>query len=264
MIHILLFILKLIGWILLVVLGILFLVLFAPIRYQGHAKSTIGWKDFYANFKFSWLLSFVYGKLNYENGKLLWDIRIGWKHFPKMQTSDPPNTVKKSEPKKKTQKTIATKKKKEKKASNSSKQTSSKKEMKISNLTEKIKKILETKENIAQFLRDEIHQMGFQHCIKELKRLFKLLKPKIIKGELEYGFCDPCYTGQVLGILSILYPYLGNNLNITPNFHEKVFKGNCFVKGKLRVSYFLLIVWNLIWNTNSRTTFLHIKNLKQS
>ena len=64
MIHILLFILKLIGWILLVVLGILFLVLFAPIRYQGHAKSTIGWKDFYANFKFSWLLSFVYGKLN--------------------------------------------------------------------------------------------------------------------------------------------------------------------------------------------------------
>ena len=70
MIHILLLILKIIGWILLVILGILILLagifLFVPVRYRGDVLGEGEWENLFASLKFSWLCSLVKGEVSYQ------------------------------------------------------------------------------------------------------------------------------------------------------------------------------------------------------
>ena len=74
MIHILLLILKIIGWILLVILGILILLagifLFVPVRYRGDVLGEGEWENLFALLKFSWLCSLVKGEVSYQGGAL--------------------------------------------------------------------------------------------------------------------------------------------------------------------------------------------------
>ena len=85
MIHILLLILKIIGWILLVILGILILLagifLFVPVRYRGDVLGEGEWKNLFSSLKFSWLCSLVKGEVSYQEGALKWKFRIAWKQF---------------------------------------------------------------------------------------------------------------------------------------------------------------------------------------
>lgn len=85
MIHILLLILKIIGWILLVILGILILLagifLFVPVRYRGDVLGEGEWKNLFSSLKFSWLCSLVKGEVSYQGGALKWKFRIAWKQF---------------------------------------------------------------------------------------------------------------------------------------------------------------------------------------
>lgn len=85
MIHILLLILKIIGWILLVILGILILLagifLFVPVRYRGDVLGEGEWENLFALLKFSWLCSLVKGEVSYQGGALKWKFRIAWKRF---------------------------------------------------------------------------------------------------------------------------------------------------------------------------------------
>lgn len=83
MLHIILLILKIIGWILLAVLGLIVLLicvtLFVPLRYRADAicKGTID--SLYGRIRFSWLLHLVSGHAVYDGGKLDWTVRIAWK-----------------------------------------------------------------------------------------------------------------------------------------------------------------------------------------
>ena len=85
MVHILLLILKIIGWILLVILGILILLagifLFVPVRYRGDVLGEGEWENLFALLKFSWLCSLVKGEVSYQGGALKWKFRIAWKRF---------------------------------------------------------------------------------------------------------------------------------------------------------------------------------------
>ena len=85
MLHFFLLILKIIGWMLLAILGILVLlvcvVLFVPVRYEldGKCNGTIETLD--VKFRFSFLLHFLAGTVCYSEGKSTWNLRIAWKHF---------------------------------------------------------------------------------------------------------------------------------------------------------------------------------------
>ena len=85
MLHFFLLILKIIGWMLLAILGILVLlvcvVLFVPVRYEldGKCNGTIETLD--VKFRFSFLLHFLAGTVCYSEGKSTWNLRIAWKYF---------------------------------------------------------------------------------------------------------------------------------------------------------------------------------------
>lgn len=85
MLQILLLILKMIGIIIAVILGILVLlvsvILCVPIRYQAEAGSDGTVKGIHAKIKVTWLLQLVSLFVVYENQTLCWNIRIAWKRI---------------------------------------------------------------------------------------------------------------------------------------------------------------------------------------
>lgn len=83
--QIVLWILKIIGWILLAVLGLFVLavcfVLFTPLRYKGEAGGQGKKETLWARLQFSLLFRFAEGCVEYADGKTTWRLRVAWKQL---------------------------------------------------------------------------------------------------------------------------------------------------------------------------------------
>lgn len=82
MLQVILFILKLIGWILLVILGLLILVLaavlFTPLRYEAEADCPGTLSGLEAGVSFRFFFRLVSGSFRYQNKKFSWTARAAW------------------------------------------------------------------------------------------------------------------------------------------------------------------------------------------
>lgn len=288
MLHFFLLILKIIGWILLAILGILVLlvcvVLFVPVRYEldGKCNGTIDTLD--VKFRFSFLLHFLAGTVCYTEGKPTWNLRIAWKRFVNQDTELQETPIKKSEDSESSVNNAKDEEinvpeepiKNEESVSEESitketvsKETVSKKESfldkieyKYKKIRDKLREIARKKEKIMEFLTNEIHQAAFLKAISELKRLLLRLRPQKIMGEIEFGFDDPAWTGQVLAGISILYPYFADCFQIIPDFEEKKLRDQLEIKGKISAKNFVALGLRVILDKNVRMTLRHIKTFK--
>lgn len=288
MLHFFLLILKIIGWILLAILGILVLlvcvVLFVPVRYEldGKCNGTIDMLD--VRFRFSFLLHFLAGTVCYTEGKPTWNLRIAWKRFVNQDTELQETPLKKSEDSESSVNDAKDEEinvpeepiKNEESVSEESitkesvtKETVSKKESvldkieyKYKKIRDKLREIARKKEKVMGFLTNEIHQAAFLKVISELKRLLLRLRPQKIMGEIEFGFDDPAWTGQVLAGISILYPYFADCFQIIPDFEEKKLRGQLEIKGKITAKNFAALGLRVILDKNVRMTLRHIKTFK--
>lgn len=132
----------------------------------------------------------------------------------------------------------------------------------IQSFCDKIKLLLQKKDKLTGFVRDEAHVSAFRKAKREALALLRRLKPKEMCINVRYGFGDPCRTGQVLAGISMLYPFIGENVNIIPDFEESVLKGSIRASGKVHAYYFLILLWNLFWCRDVRTTYRHIRNFE--
>lgn len=299
MIHILLLILKIIGWILLVILGILLLLaaifLLVPVTYEGELHGSGEWKRISGSLKVSWLYSLVKGEIFYREGVMDWKFRLAWKKFSCEQTEEAAGSVvlKEDTPKEtnipKTESSSdgigQTQFQKQEQPGTEKKQSQKEREKEKSSalkpgleewISEKIERIQCTfrkicdmlrslakkKERMTEFLTDEIHQSAFMKGMTELRRLFRFLKPSHCEADLEFGFSDPSVTGYVLAGVSMVYPFVGEYVEIAPNFEEQLLVGSARITGKIRACYFVIVVWNLFWNKNVRTTISHIRKIR--
>ncbi|MDO4439786.1 MAG: DUF2953 domain-containing protein [Eubacteriales bacterium] len=289
MIHILLLILKIIGWILLVILGILLLLaaifLLVPITYEGELHGSGEWNRISGSLKVSWLYSLVKGEIFYGEGVMNWKIRLAWKKFSCEQTEEAGPVVLKADAPKDTQKKSEKQQPKEtnipktESSPEGTGQTQFQKQEQPGleeGISEKIERIQCTfrkicdmlrslakkKERVTEFLTDEIHQSAFMKGLAELRRLFRFLKPSHCEADLEFGFSDPSVTGYVLAGVSMVYPFVGEHVEIAPNFEEQLLVGSARITGEIRACYFVIVVWNLFWNKNVRTTISHIRKFR--
>ncbi len=125
----------------------------------------------------------------------------------------------------------------------------------------KIEMLSAKAELVTDFLSDGVHQSAFLKCLAELKKLLFRLRPKQCRGEIRFGFEDPCLTGKVLAGASMLYPYWGEHVYCCPDFEEKVLEGEVSVKGAFRILPAAVMGWNLLWNRNVRRTVLDARRL---
>lgn len=111
------------------------------------------------------------------------------------------------------------------------------------------------------FLKD--NKLGIKAIIDTSKKLINHIKPRKISGDVEFGFDNPAITGQVLGIIAIFYSRYYESFKLTPNFEEKILKGQIFVKGRIRIFSIAIIIVKLILNKNFQTLFNNYKVLKE-
>ena len=99
---------------------------------------------------------------------------------------------------------------------------------------------------ILDFLSDEINKDGFRFVYGNIRKFLKHILPKKIKANIIYGTGDPCSTGQILGVVAILYSMYGENVTIIPDFENQRFEGNAMARGRIRLVTILIIVIKLI------------------
>lgn len=318
MLHILWIILKIIGMLVLLVLGLalllIFIVLFVPLRYRIDGKCEGTPESLELNVRFSWLLHLIAGHYTFRNRKSDWQIRVAWKHMHAGETAGESNAVdiqnkekqegdqeaeQKSFPQKgrkaeqepcrkkgqeaeqepcrkkerETEQEFSQKKEEQKELRKKPKKTKRKKRKGISDqitaffqkikytfaeICDKIKLLTEKKEKLAEFIEHEIHRNAFTKVKEEIFRLLRFLRPKKMNGRIRYGFEDPYLTGKVLAGAGILYPFYGERLVIEPDFEEKVLEGEFQIRGHVRGFYAAVVLWNVVFHKDIRTTWQHI------
>lgn len=141
----------------------------------------------------------------------------------------------------------------------------------------KIQKIRETKHNLIKNLKKLLHQKNEVQKILakpetkkaiafawgQLKHLLKHVLPRKMKGYVAYGADNPATTGQVLGILSVVYARTGMLLEIRPNFQEKQLECDVELKGRIQAVTLLVIAVKVVMNQELRQLIADVKKLKE-
>lgn len=278
--QIVLWILKIIGWILLAVLGLFVLavcfVLFTPLRYKGEAGCQGKKETLWAQLQFSLLFRFAEGCVEYADGKTTWRLRVAWKQLQgaeAKQVMEETASVAESmaenaqtgvgipeeKPRKSPEKSFE---KSAKKAEDEKRSFFERIEYTFQVFCDKMNVLIEKKEKIRSFLEDEIHHVAFLKAIQSLKRLVLRLKPTDFSGNVRFGFEDPAVTGKTLAVLSVTAPFFEGNLEVEPEFQEEILEGELLIAGKLTAWKFAALVLELFTDKNIRKTISHIKNFK--
>lgn len=310
MLHILLLILKWIGIVLavflLLVLLLINLGLFVPIRYRADASCQNDIETLEAEFELSWMWKLFFLTACWKKGKADMKIRIGWKYLfseEKEGKSEEKIEVpeekeendlqkekeeqkflkeqKESLPPEKTESGIdKEEEEKESFTADRRKAGGRKKKPLWDRMKEKISEWIEScksfwrkilaigrnlrgkKEQIESFLTDASHRRAFCSLKREVRRFLGHVSPKDVKIVGKIGLEDPYMTGQALAVLGMLFPFLGENTVIVPDFENKVLEGSVHIEGKIHNFRMLAILWRLIKDRDVRKIIIDIKKLK--
>lgn len=294
MLHIILTILKIIGILILVVLALLLtvigVVLFVPIRYRVNGKKDA--ESFFVKAEVYWLLHLFRMKAVYpEPGRVI--VKVLWFTVYDSGKEDEPEKTKKKKKEKKSK--VKSKKKKRNVNENSVKsqrkaekdaterktavpeqnielsaettQTEAEREPekgKIGQAIDKIRaifrKVLDILKNIRYTIKrfcDKIKEIwaniqyyiavfqeeetkrAFLMCKQQLYKIWKNIRPSKCRAQLKIGTGEPDTTGYLLAVHGMLYPLIGNNVMIEPDFENQVMEGTVFLKG--RITLFVLL-----------------------
>ena len=333
MLHILLLILKWIGIVLavflLLVLLLINLGLFVPIRYRADASCQNDIETLEAEFELSWMWKLFFLTACWKKGKADMKIRIGWKYLfseekegkseekievpeekeendlqkekeeqkflKEQKESLPPEKTNRSLPENNVQEQAEKRECRQQKTESGIDKEEEEKESftadrrkaggrkkkplwdrmkeKISEWIERCKsfwrKILAMgrnfrgkKEQIESFLTDASHRRAFCSLKREVRRFLGHVSPKDVKIVGKIGLEDPYMTGQALAVLGMLFPFLGENTVIVPDFENKVLEGSVHIEGKIHNFRMLAILWRLIKDRDVRKIIIDVKKLK--
>lgn len=333
MLHILLLILKWIGIVLavflLLVLLLINLGLFVPVRYRADASCQNDIETLEAEFELSWMWKLFFLTACWKKGKADMKIRIGWKYLfseekegkseekievpeekeendlqkekeeqkflKEQKESLPPEKTNRSLPENNVQEQAEKRECHQEKTESGIDKEEEEKESftadrrkaggrkkkplwdrmkeKISEWIERCKsfwrKILAMgrnfrgkKEQIESFLTDASHRRAFCSLKREVRRFLGHVSPKDVKIVGKIGLEDPYMTGQALAVLGMLFPFLGENTVIVPDFENKVLEGSAHIEGKIHNFRMLAILWRLIKDRDVRKIIIDIKKLK--
>ncbi len=133
----------------------------------------------------------------------------------------------------------------------------------IGNIVKKVRKLLHQKEEVQRILAQPETKKAISFVWEKLKRILTHVLPRKIKGYVAFGADNPATTGQVLGVLSMLYTRTGMLLEIRPNFTEKQLECDVELKGRIQVFTLLVIAVKVFLNQELRKLITEFKGLKE-
>ncbi len=254
--QILLQILAIIGIILLCIIGVilllLILVLFVPVRYKAEVQKD---SDIIAHIQATWLLHFLKIQFSYpEPGRVIvriFGIRV-WENKTDEQenVSVPENSSETDITEKNEVRSNETGNDRgaEKPRSVSEKETKEEKhsifqkiQYKIKNIYVKIKKIFEDLGYYKDLFQEKENRLLFERCKHRIFKILKHIKPRVLKADIRFGTGEPDTTGYILAVYSMLLPLVDGQIEVTPDFEEKILEGRLYVRGRITA-------FNLLYN----------------
>lgn len=104
---------------------------------------------------------------------------------------------------------------------------------KIRGIKGKFKKIGEKLEQLRSFLDNTKNRRGFRSAGRFVKKAVGHLKPTRVKGRVRFGLEDPASTGKLYGMVTLLYGWYGDSLEVIPEFDGPVVEGHLKIKGRI-------------------------------
>ena len=297
MLGILLTILKIIGIILLVLIGLILLaaavILLVPIRYHGEGAREE--KILSGNVKLTWLLNMISASASLsEDGTKIRVCLFGKTIYPKtkkppkkskakkMPKQEAPKKSEKSEkPKQQSdtvskdvatiyepQKPIPELPKKEKSARPDVKSKFEAIKQKLLAVKEKfidskagIQKIKNKIDYWKNLLTSDPMKEAMEFLWKKTKGLLHHILPRMMTGRIHFGFEDPSKTGKTLAYFSMLYPFTKENLVIEPEFEteELILEGDIAFRGRIRLGYLVYVALSVVLNKNIRRQYKRLR-----
>ncbi|MCP1109281.1 hypothetical protein [Ohessyouella blattaphilus] len=278
MLGVLLGIIKVIGIILLAILGLLVLliliVLFLAIKYEASGESAGDFESTQVRIKVSWLWSLLRIRFSYSKEDSKLSVKILWFELIKEESPDESSyentseishevvparedsgesipVTKESPPPQAEAPRISTEEKVK------TEKTSWKdKAMKIfQKIKYTLKSIYDKITSVKDFLNEETTKIALRYFFKQLKKLLRRLTPKRFKGSVNIGFDDPATTGYLMAGYSALKPLAAfKEIELYPDLENKVLSGDLYIKGKIRMVYFLGMAITLLLKKEIRQT----------
>ncbi len=254
--QILLQILAIIGIILLCIIGVilllLILVLFVPVRYKAEVQKE---SDIIAHIQATWLFHFLKIQFFYpEPGRVMvrvlgikvWenkteeqeDVSVPEKitetditEHNKVHSNETVNerTVEKT-------KSVFENETKEEKHS-----IFQKIQYKIKNIYVKIKKVIEDLGYYKDLLQEKENRLLFERCKQRIFKILKHIKPRVLKADIRFGTGEPDTTGYILALYGMFLSFIDGQIEVTPDFEEKILEGRLYVRGRITA-------FNLLYN----------------
>lgn len=122
----------------------------------------------------------------------------------------------------------------------------------IIKICDKIKHIVKNIQYYLKIVQSDTFHRAWEVCSGQVFSLLKSIFPRKILGNLLVGTGDPASTGQILAIYGILYPLLGNHIDIVPDFEQQIIEGDLLVKGRITVFKALKTAWIVYFNKDLR------------
>ena len=273
LVHILLLILKILGFAVLGILGlvlfVLLLVLFAPIHYRiiGHSDDTMDME-----IKFSYLLKFILGAFKVSKEKkefnlyAFWGLlNLGTQNKKSKDYSKDFVVLKEDDEAEDESEDIEDF---EEEFEESSDETFGEDEESFSSETLKTQKKKKKNRTISEKITDlkenyinETNKRAIAYLLKQVGYILKKYLPRKAKGNLFFGTTDPAMTGEILGALSLIPFMYQRGLNVYPDFESEEFylQGKLEVKGFIQLSVLLIALIRLLVNKDTRSLLMLLK-----
>lgn len=301
MLAIILGILKVIGITLLVILGLVLLiiaiVLFVPIRYKGNGVINDLAKE--AHLKVTWLLHAVHVQVNYCHPAkpeiIIKVLGINIEKFRKkkqeMPVTEAPAVVTEAEDSEPVKESSNDSSKEAGESANTASESVSAEEEpvvsehmrqlveqaqalqketwrdklkrivnKITSVYNKIKNVIQNIRYYMDILQEEDTHALIKVALEALADIFKSIRPRKLVANAKIGFDTPDTTGKVYGLYWILKPALGEHVVIEPDFEKKIIEGDILFKGHITIFVLVVNALKIVFDKRFKPLINKIKN----
>lgn len=128
---------------------------------------------------------------------------------------------------------------------------------------QKLNGICDTIHTWGTFLLDPRTFEALKLTGTSLKKLWKKIRPRHLKGEVTYGLDDPSVTGKILAFCSALFPVYGPDFILHPDFEEKRLEGNAELSGRIFLGPVVFLIGRYLLNPNTRYAIQFLKGRKK-
>ncbi len=130
---------------------------------------------------------------------------------------------------------------------------------KINDFCDKIGELREKALHLKEVYEDESTSEALKLLIAETMRILRAIRPRQYRIDLTYGFNNPAITGEVTGILALIFLSAGRRAVLRPDFDRQVIDGEMFIKGRIRVITLVIVLWRLYFNKDFRKFYREVR-----